>query len=189
MKRSGVHIRRARPAAAAATLALGLGAGLSACSTTSPAVIQTPYQAADGTDASIPGSAIKLSNFLVVSPAKGQPGQVIGAVVNQGSDPVVVTMQTDLGASAQFAQTRIKVPAHGIAQVGPSGTEVPLSDTPVEPGALMQISANYQPTGGVSLTVPVVLPSGYYAGYTVAPTTSAPESSSSPEASPAPTSS
>ena len=99
-----------------------------------------------------------------------KPGQVVGAVVNQGNDPVVVTMQTDLGASAQFSQTRVKVPAHGITQVGPSGTEVPLADTPVEPGALMQISANYQPTGGVSLTVPVVLPKVVFE-----PTTTKPE--------------
>lgn len=181
--------------AAAATLALGLAAGLSACSTTSPAVISTPYQAADGASATIPGSAIKLNNFLVVSSAKGAPGQVVGAVVNQGNEPVVVTMQTDLGATSQFSQTQIKVRAHSITQVGPSGTEVTLPDTPVEPGALMQISANYQPKGGVSLTVPVVLPSGYYAGYTVAPTTAqhsgrgTPGSSSSPAASPAPTSS
>ncbi len=169
MKRSRVHARRGQAAAAAAAGALTLA--LAGCSTFSPATISTPYQAADGTTAAIPDSQIKLVNFLVVSAAKGEPGQVLGAVVNEGDAPAVVAIQTDLGASAQFSQAQVKVRGHGITQVGPSGTEVTVSDTPAEPGALMTISAQDQRSGGVSLTVPVVAPSGYYSSYTVVPTT------------------
>lgn len=161
-----------------------LTVALAGCSTTSPATITTPYAAADGTSATIPGSGIKLNNFVVVSPGKGQPGQLIGAVVNGTDRPVTVTMQAELGATSQFSQTRISVRAHDITQVGPSGTPITITDTPAAPGALMKISANYRSAGSVSLTVPVVLPSGYYAGYTVAPTTEAPSPSSADEVSP-----
>ncbi len=191
MKRYRGDAGRARATAAAGNsclallLALGLSAGLSACSTRSPATIVTPYPAADGTSGSIPDSGIKLNNFLVVSAAKGAPGQLIGAVVNEGDQPVTVTMQAQLGASSPFAQTPIEVRAHGIAQVGPSGTEVTLPDTPVGPGALMEISGHSDAAGGVTLTVPVVPPSGYYSSYTVAPT---PDATGAGESSPGDTS-
>jgi len=171
---TGVSTRPGRPWAAAGLAALALG--VAGCSTLNPATIATPYQAADGTSATIPGAGIKLNNFLVVSEAKGEPGQVVGAVTNPTSRPVLITMQTDLGETGQPAQTQIRVPANGITQVGPSGTQVLVSDTPVEPGSLMGISANYETDGGISLSVPVVLPTDYYASYTVGATPS--ESSS-----------
>ena len=191
MNRSGAHAHRRRAVAvsAAATLTLGLAG----CSTFSPATITTPYPAADGSSVSIADSGVKLRNFLVVSAAKGGPGQVIGAVVNETARPVVVTMQTDLGPTGQPSQTTIKVRAHGITQVGPEGTPVSISDTPAAPGALMSISANYEPAGGITLTVPVFAPSGVYASYTAAPTTAAPTPSATTtkgaKATPTPTSS
>jgi hypothetical protein len=182
VKRPAVTARRARAAALASAAALTLV--LAGCSTQSPATITTPYPAADGMSATIPGTGIKLNNFLVVSPAKGSPGQLIGAVVNESSKPVVVTMQTDVGQTQQFTQTTINVPAHGITPVGPSGTELTLADTPVPPGALISISANYQPAGGIIWKVPVVPPTGIYASYTVAPTTAPATPTSSPGSSP-----
>jgi hypothetical protein len=182
VKRSAVHANRQRAALCATAAALILG--LAGCSTMSPATTTLPYDAADGTSGVIPGSTIKLRNFVVVSAAKGAPGQVVGAVANSGGRPVVVTMQTALGETGQPTVTRIRVPAHGLTAIGPSGTEIAISDTPVEPGALMSISANSASNGGITLTVPVFPPSSYYSSFTPAPTTDAPSPTDTADADP-----
>jgi hypothetical protein len=180
VKRSGVHAYRRFAAVSAAGTALTLG--LAGCSATSPATTTIPYEAADGASATIPGAGIKLRNFLVVSSAKGAPGQVVGAVINPTNRTVVVTMQTELGPTAQPTQTRIRVAARSLATVGPTGTEVAIADTPVAPGALMSISAAYAADGGITLDVPVLPPTGFYASYTPAPTTAAPTDAPTPAA-------
>jgi hypothetical protein len=151
---------------------------LAGCSATSPQVITTPYSAADGINASLGNTGVALRNMLVVGTAKGAPASVIGAIINNSDAPIQVSLQADLGESAQPSQTVIKVPAHGALSIGPKEqTQMTIPDLPVIPGATTGISAATLNGGRADLDVPVLAPSGPYASLAPAPTTGAPSPS------------
>jgi hypothetical protein len=170
-----------RSALATAVLALSLAG----CSLASPATIATPYPAADGVGTDLPGTGVKLRDFLVVGTEKGAPAEVIGAVVNNGSTPIEVSLQADLGATAQPTQTVVRVAAQSITLLGPQQrTRMEIPDLPVVPGSLTGISAATAAGGRADFSVPVLLPHGPYAGLTPSPTpTETPTPTGSPTSS------
>jgi hypothetical protein len=179
-------VKRIRYLAGRAALAGAVAtAALTGCSLASPATIITPYPASDGVSASISGSNVQLRNFLVIGTAKGAPASVIGALVNDGSQPAKVYLTADLGQSAQPSQTIVQIPAHAIARVGPNQrTEMTIPDLPVEPGAVTGITAATDAGGRTDLqNVPVLTPEGPYASL-APPATPSTGATSSPEATP-----
>lgn len=151
---------------------------LAGCSATNPQVITTPYPASDGINASLGNTGVGLRNMLVIGTAKGAPASVIGSVVNNSDNEAQVSLQADLGASAQPSQTVIKIPAHGAVSIGPNEpTKMTIPDLPVIPGATTGISAATANGGRADLVVPVLTPSGAYASQAPVPTTGAPEPS------------
>jgi hypothetical protein len=161
-------VKRSRQVALATAV---LATTLTGCaSLTSPAVITRPYEAADGTNAQIEDSQVKLRNVLVVAEKLGAPGVVVGALFNDGDTPVRVALTATPGPTSQPRQTQVRVPAHGSVQIGPAGTEMTLEQTPVPPGARMDLTAFSPEAGSQTFSVPVLPPTDeIYAAYTPAP--------------------
>jgi hypothetical protein len=155
-----------------------LAVGLTGCAYASPSTITTPYPASDGVDADIPGTGVGLRNFIVIGTEKGAPASVVGVIVNDSDTNVQVSLQADLGETAQPSQTLVQIPPHGTTQIGPAqATTMQIPDLPVVPGALTGLSAATPQGGRADLSVPVLLPVGAYASLTPAPT---PSGTSSP---------
>jgi hypothetical protein len=166
-----------RPARIVATGAVAVGAALtlSGCVLASPATTYDPYPAGDGSAGSITDPAtksmIKLQNFFVVASAKGQPGTLVGAVVNTGTSNVTVQLSVaDQGGGSSIGQTSVSANAGAIAKVGPADTALTLASVPQAPGAVLDLVAKTNGGGSIHFTVPVLPPSGAYASLTPAPT-------------------
>lgn len=154
-----------------AVVAVGTTATLSGCGLASPATITTPYPASDGTAGTITdpatNSTIKLENFLIVSSGKGQPGSLVGAVVNGGSADVSVQLiVTDQSGQTSVGQTSVSAPHGKITQVGPAGTALSLPAVPQPPGAMLTLLARTSSGGSIRFNVPVLPATGVYATLT-----------------------
>ena len=169
--------RAARLLAGSVLLAGTVGV-LGGCSATNPSPISSPYPAADGTNAEIAdpntGAVVKLRNFLLVGTDKGKPAQLVGAIANEGTQPVQVILSIDGAspASADPAASPAAVPPAlqaivtavpgKLTLVGPGGTAVDLSALPAIPGATVTLHAQTS-AGGQSLIIPVMKADGQYA--------------------------
>jgi hypothetical protein len=177
-------VKRTRDVTGRTGLALAaLVLSLAGCSALSPTVITTPYPAADGVQLDLPGTDVKLRDFLVIGTEKGAPASVLGSVVNDGSTPVRVSLQSDPGESAQPTQTVVPVEAHGSVLIGPDQEiQMAIPQLPVPPGGVVTLSAATGTGGTASFQLPVLRPEGFYAGMTPAPTTAAPTPTTSSKA-------
>ncbi len=193
MKRSAR--RPARLARLGFTLAVAVLA-LTACELGNPATGTSPYPASDGTDGTITdpagGTNISLQNFLLVSEGRGQPGNLVGAIANDGRASVTVSLtlyKDDSAATASQSdgESSVEVPAGGLVTLGQpaavaTGAAAPslvLGSTPQPPGALLTLRAQTAAGGSVQFTIPVMAPVGPYSSLkpTAAPT---PSSSATP---------
>lgn len=170
---------RGRRAAAGALLAVTTGAALTlgACSTQSPMQTQGPYLPADGVPASL--GAVQARDLLVVAPSKGATGVLSGSVVNTGSEPVSLTFLSRAESEAgSGAGTTVKLGAGQQQRI----TGVQLAGLPAAPGDMTDIVLKSS-AGEQYVSVPVLLPEGYYSTVTatsaqsVSPPTSATTSS------------
>jgi hypothetical protein len=177
-------VKRIRDIAAkSALVTAALAVVLSGCSTLSPSTISQPYPAADGINLNLPGTTVALRNFLVIGAKKGAPAVVVGALINSGPNKVEVSLQADLGETAQPTQTVVQVGPNSSVQIGPDQKfEMSIPQLPVEPGATTKLSAATTAGGRSELTVPVLRPEDEYTNITPAPTTPAPTSTPTPSA-------
>jgi hypothetical protein len=183
-------VKRIRDVAGrSALVTAALVVALSGCSALSPTTTEEPYPASDGAELNLPGSAVRLRNFIVVGAEKGAPAVVVGAVINSGPTAAQVRLQTDLGETAQPTETVIQVGANSSVQIGPEQKfEMLIPELPVEPGASTAFSAATDIGGRAELTVPVLRPEHEYADLTPAPTSPSSPSSPSPTSTGSPTS-
>ncbi len=157
-----------------ALVTAALAVVLSGCSVLSPSIITEPYPAADGVNVDLPGSTVALRNVLVIGAEKDAPAVVLGSVANTGSTEVEVSLQADLGETAQPTQTVVRVGANSSVQLGPGQKfEMAIPELPVEPGATIKLSAATTTGGRTELTVPVLRPEDEYTNITPAATTPA----------------
>lgn len=172
MKRS---MRRPTRIARLGLVAAGSAMLLSGCVLTSPTPVSTPYPAGDGTGGTISdastGSVVKLANFLLVSAGKGQPGNLIGAVINNGTSSVSVQLSlfdaADAGSSATpLGQASVQVQPGHLAKVGDVGQTLVLASTPQPPGALLTMRAETASGGSIQFQVPVLPAEAEYASLT-----------------------
>ena len=170
------RIRYVAGRSALATTALAVV--LSGCSALNPAIITEPYPASDGVNLDLPGSPVALRNFLVIGDEKGAEAVLIGSLINDGTKSVQVSLQADLGETAQPAQTLVTVGPKSSVQIGPEKQfEMILPELPVEPGATTKFTAQTTTGGKSELIVPVLRPQDEYQGVTPAPTTASPSPS------------
>jgi hypothetical protein len=163
------HSQRRRTSwlAGAAVLAVA-GLGLTACSAASPAVIETPYQAAAGTNGDLvdpaSGSTVHLRDFVLVAGAAGQPGVLLGAVTTDAAQPVTVTL-TVLDSKGQPAGTgTVTATVNKLTSVGPEGTSVAVAQSPAAAGAVALLHAGTS-SGGTTMSLPIVAATGVFSAY------------------------
>lgn len=156
---------RSRPAlTGAAVVALAV---LGACTTQSPVQTNVPYLPADGVPAAL--GAVQARDLLVVAQAKGSTGVLSGSIVNTGDDTLSITFLTRADSEAG----KLDGPT---VELGPRqqnrirGVQFP--EVPVAPGALTEIVLK-STAGQTYVSVPVLLPDGYYATITATPMSTA----------------
>jgi hypothetical protein len=180
--------RAARLLAGSALLLIPVGV-TAGCSATNPSPIASPYTAGDGTNGEIrdpaTGTVIKLRNFLVVSAGKGQPGQLVGAIANEGSGPVQIGLTIESPASAgsaaasaspALASAAITAAPGQLTLIGPGGAAVDVTALPAIPGATVTLRAQTG-AGGELLSIPVVAATGQYASLSAGSPAPAPSGS------------
>ena len=129
--------------------ATALVAALTGCSVTNPIQTQVNYAASDGARIVL-GSTIEAKNILLLTDAAGEPGALIGAVTNRGSEDTVVTIDI-IGAG------RHEVPVAAGDSVRFTGEDVLRFDAvDVAPGTTAPITVSTGADGAKSLTVPVL---------------------------------
>ncbi len=146
---------------AGATLLAALTLG--ACQITSPVTTDLSYDAADGV--SVDAGDVLVRDLAVVSEGSGAPGTLIGLAVNQGQEPVTLTLTVE----AQALETTVEVPAGGAARLdgealvgGQAGTAVTVSAVTPPAGATVPVKISTSVGGVGSAVVPVLAPIGPY---------------------------
>jgi hypothetical protein len=160
-----------KSAAAAPLLALTALAGaltLSGCQVMSPIQTSVTYQPSDGVAVDL--GDVQIRDLVVVSSAKGEVGTLSGMVVNNGARPVTITF----AAGATGGSVSAVAPAGAQTRLsGVAGTEpITLPSIPAAPGGSVKVTVSTPADGGSEVSVPVLLPDGYYATITPAPTRS-----------------
>ena len=89
---------------------------------------------------------------MILSPAEGAEGTVLGGLVNQTSDPADVTLLVDGDSTGQ----QLNVPGDETLLLGPDHEEVTLSSVQVPPGATVSVQLSTPESGSVTLDVPVL---------------------------------
>ncbi len=160
------------PSVRSAAALAGAVLALSGCQAASPIQTDVPYQPADGVSVDL--GEVQIRDLLVVAAAKGGVGTLSGVMVNKGNDPVTVTFTTGPGAGDVASGF---VPAGGQARL--SGVEgappVTIASIDAAPGDMIRVIISTPAAGAPEVSVPVLLPTGYYAGLTPAPVETTPE--------------
>lgn len=150
---------------AAATVA-GAVLALSGCQAFSPIQTDVAYQPADGVAVDL--GDVQIRDLLVVTAARGEIGTLSGVVVNKGDAPVTVSFATGPGVDEV---ARAVVPAGGQSRL--SGVEgekpVTLLSVPAAPGDIIKMVVSTPAAGAPVVSVPVLLPTGYYSTITAPP--------------------
>ena len=159
---------------ASAGLVAAGAVALSGCQTQSPIQTQFAYQPADGVAVDL--GTVQVRDLVVVAGAQDQPGVLSGVVVNRGAQPVRVSFATAAGGQAS-----VEAAAGTSTRLGGGTTASPamLPKVATAPGGLLQIEVSTPEGGAQNVTVPLLLPQGYYQTVTP-PATSGATSSSTP---------
>ena len=163
---------------ATTSLRLGTVAGAallaSGCAVFSPVQTDLPYIPADGSDLTMPG--LDLRNLVVVGEGEGEPGVLVGQVVNQGPEAVEIQFGLE-GATPVTAS----VPAFTGDALNDGGATIRLDSVPSAPGTIVTLAVVTAEGGQNVVSVPVLPPDLYYAEYEPEPLPT-PEPSATPEA-------
>jgi hypothetical protein len=147
---------------ASAALALAAVLTLGACATRSPMQTTEPYSPADGVPVDL--GSVQVRGLVIVSKAKGEPGQLVGQVVNNATKAARLTITTAGGSPVELQ-----------AQPGSTtlGTDEPVSlgAVGVVPGSMVRVQLTSDAGGSAQATVPVLSPTGYYSTITPTATT------------------
>ena len=136
-----------RPAIAAATLGVALVLG--GCSAANPITTQRAYAPSDGIRVQV-ADGVSVENLLVLTEGEGQPGHVLGAVVNRSTQDVRVSLK--LGESG--SPIPVSVPAEGQVNLGNQKATTPSVSVP--PGATLPATVGANGVGEISVEVPVL---------------------------------
>lgn len=126
---------------------------VSGCSAVNQVTTNTPYALSDGVRTTL--GPIVADNLLVVSSGKGEPGVVSGALTNNSTDPVQVT----LTAAGQKTGSTLRVDAGGTVYLGTGtdvGEHVPVASVDAAPGQVVALTLAAPSAGTTTVQVPVL---------------------------------
>ncbi len=125
---------------------------------TNPVQTDNYYQASDGVPVDM--GSVTIRGLVIVSDAEGQPGTLVGSLVNSGADPAEVSVTTE-GLSAPLL---IAAPAYSSTSLSTAG-QIVLPSVSVRPGDVLQLQIGTQSSGANVVEVPVLPAREYYAPY------------------------
>jgi hypothetical protein len=131
------------------------------CSMLSGTQVLKPAQLSDGVSATV-GQV--QAHALVVVGDKGKPGVLVGALTNDATQPVTVTV----AAQGSTTPTQVTVPAGSSVQLGTAGATVVVPSLAQPAGSMTGVQLSSPAGGQVQLQVPV-LPTSYPYYATVTP--------------------
>lgn len=141
-------------AAALAAGAAAVGLVLAGCSATNPITTEDPYGASDGVRMTL--GDVRGSNLLVVSEAEGEPGNLLGGLINDGTENRVVTVSAgdtsetvELGPKETVLLGGGDAPEDGQASIIFESVDVP-------PGAVLVVTFSTPEDGSVTANLPVL---------------------------------
>ena len=145
--------RTLRATALAAGVAV-VGLALAGCSATNRITTDDPYGASDGIRVVL--GDVRGSNLLVVSEAKGEPGNLLGGLINDSTEDRTVTVSAgddstdvELGPKETVLLGGGDAPEDGQATVIFSSVDVP-------PGAVLKVTISTPEDGSTTADVPVL---------------------------------
>jgi len=149
--------------------------GTSACNLIAPQATLIRYDASDGVSGTV--GTIAIRNALLISQGEGA-ANLVANLVNEGSDPVTMTIQYTSNGSK--VNETVDVKAHETLAVGTDGPTVTFRDVDAQPGSLFPVYFQYGDETGVELLTPVL--TGAMAEYsTLTPTPLPPTPTPTPE--------
>lgn len=126
---------------------------LTACTATNPVTTNEPYSLSDGVRTTLgPVTAV---NLLVVSAGEGEPGVLSGALTNEGSDALQVTLTT----ADQTTGSTIDLAGGATVYIGTGsvvGESVPIDPVEAAPGQLLDLTLTSPSAGSTQVQVPVL---------------------------------
>jgi hypothetical protein len=137
---------------AMATAALGIGLlSVTGCGYINPQQTSEQYSASDGTQTDL--GPLQLRNMMIISEGEDKPGRVIGAVYNDSSRDVKLTI-----SGADGAETEVSVKKNSYVLLNEdSGDEAILSTTGGKPGSLVEVTVREDGSNqDASFKVPVL---------------------------------
>jgi hypothetical protein len=136
---------------AMATAALGVGLlSLTGCGYTNAQQTTQQYSASDGTHTEL--GALELRNMLILATGEDQPGRLTGAVYNDSSEDVTLTLTGSGGSEAE-----ISVPKNSYTLLTNETEPVILQTAGAEPGALVEMDVKEDGTNQTAkFKVPVL---------------------------------
>ena len=146
--------RRLRAATGLAVAGLAVAVTLTGCSQTNQITTEKEYNSSDGVGGRV--GHIRAINMLVVSEAKGDPGTLLGALQNTGTDDenVALTIGDDSQHVLVPADQTVLISAPG----GNSDEDENLVFDPIDvpPGAVIDLKVETKDAGSLTLQVPVL---------------------------------
>jgi hypothetical protein len=153
---------------------------LTACSSGSGTAASEPYPA-DGVNAQ--SGSIRILNALVVEPAQGGDGVLLMTVVNDGSQPEVLTSLTTSTGTIEYTGSKQIAAGQAVHFGVASDPSVTIRGLTTKPGGLIPIRFDLARTEPINLLMPALPATAYYSTITPQPTPSGEPSDSSPPAS------
>lgn len=153
---------------------------LAGCQWTSPVTTEMSYDPADGVSGQV--GDLQLHNVLVISDAKGGPGNVVGLASNSGAQPLQISVSTLEAGQSGGPGGQVLVPANSAAQLTPSSAKaLTVPSIGVPPGANVQLLVRTG-AGQTVLDVPVLPGEGFYKTFAPESAPSAPAKGAQPTA-------
>ena len=147
--------RRLRAATGLAVAGLAAALTLTGCSATNPMTTEKEYNSSDGVGAHV--GDIKAINFLIASEAKGEPGALLGALENKGSDDADGDDHARRRRPDRQGARRRRPSCSAPPAATPTRTRtIVFESIPEPPGAVVPVTVATKDAGSVTLDVPIV---------------------------------
>jgi len=158
-----------RPRSAALLAAAAAGLVLSGCSFSSPDTSLQPYAPADGLQTEM--GDVLVRNMLVVSEGGGEPGLLVGALVNRGQEDTIVQVEVADTSAEIVVPAGVSV-VLGLERQRPDTEAATIVSERVEidevqpiAGDVIDLTVTEPSFGTAELRVLVALPEGQYAEF------------------------
>ncbi|GAA4287063.1 hypothetical protein [Georgenia daeguensis] len=142
-------VRTTRRTRLAALAALGGTLTLSGCAVANPITTAEPYAPSDGIRVAVSDEVV-VENLMILTEGEGQPGHLLGAVVNRSGEDVEVSFT--IGEGGATVPVRVDAGEH----VNFTDAGITTQSVDAEPGATIPATVSMPSAGDAQVEVPVL---------------------------------